>query len=98
MSDIPSGKDQTAADFHMPDDASLKEKKAQPEGFADQVENLKFMKVRRGGMDSYLQTIDQIREMAKGGDPEDLREQYYKGWVDTDFADLLREVGETQED
>ena len=70
----------------------LSESTQRPEGFEDKVENLLFMKKKV--QHRYAETINEIRNLAKGSDPDGLRDQYYVGWTDQDLADLLKEIGE----
>ena len=72
---------------------ALSENPQKPEGFEDQLENLKFQKARIPHQ--YQQTIDQIRDIAGGHDPDEIHDQYYPGWEKADFEDLLMELGES---
>jgi hypothetical protein len=62
------------------------------EGFEDKVENLQFMKEHVPHR--FQDTVDQIRDIAEGYDPDGIKDQYYPGWEKADFEELLMEVGE----
>ena len=63
-----------------------------PEGYDDKLDNLKFIKAKVPFQ--YPQTLDELRDMANGGDLDGIRGQYYPGWEDNDFKSLLEELGE----
>lgn len=63
-----------------------------PPDFNDELDNLKLM--RDKGFDSYYGVIDQIRQMAKGKDPDGWKTHYYKGWTNENFVELLRQLDE----
>lgn len=44
----------------------------------------------------YRISIQQIQDMATGGNPENIR-QYYANWSNKDFLTLLDELGESHE-
>jgi len=71
----------------------LSETPQKPEGFDGKIENLKYMKEH--APHRYHETVQTIKDMAQGDDPEEVR-QYYPGWEKEDFEDLLRELGEAQ--
>ncbi len=73
---------------------ALSENPKRPDGFEDKLENLKLMKKEVPTM--YSSTVNAIMDMAEGGDPDGVREQYYPGWENADFEDLLTELGESK--
>lgn len=86
--------DQSLADWHpaTADPSGEKTGESMPEDFEDQLDNLIFQKKRNVG--SYLQTISQIRAMAVGENPDGIRADYYSGWENKHFAELLKQMGE----
>lgn len=63
-----------------------------PKDFHDKVENLQFQKDIKAM--SYREAIDQIQQMARGANPDGLRVEYYEGWENEDFVELLKKLGE----
>lgn len=86
--------DQSLADWHpvAADASSEISEGTMPEDFEDQFDNLTFQKKRNPG--SYLQTLDQIKAMAAGENPNGIRIKYYSGWENKHFAELLKQMGE----
>lgn len=70
----------------------LSENPQLPEGFETKVKNLQFMKEQVP--DSFQSAVNDIKNIAKGNDPEGLADQFYPGWEKADFEELLLEVGE----
>jgi hypothetical protein len=64
-----------------------------PGDFGDKVENLQFQKEKQRM--AFAETVDEIRDMAKGGNAGGIREQFYAGWSDDHFRKLLEAAGET---
>ena len=73
---------------------AISENPQKPDGFDDKIENLKFMKENMPH--KYAQTIYEIKDMADGDDLDGVRQQYYSGWENADFENLLMELGETE--
>jgi len=71
---------------------SLSEKPKKPIGFDDKAEHLKSMK--RNDEIHYEEAVDEIRSMARGNNLPGIREEYYQGWENDDFSELLRELSE----
>ncbi len=86
--------DPSLADWHpaTADASGEKIEESMPEGFQDQLDNLKFQKRRNVG--SYSETLSQIRAMAAGENPDGIRAEYYSGWENKHFVELLKQMGE----
>lgn len=63
-----------------------------PEDYEDVLNNLKFQK--KNVPTSYETTSNEIRNMAKGGNADGVREEYYENWTDNNFKKLLEDLGE----
>ena len=64
-----------------------------PENFEDVLDNMELQKKMK--MVSYGTTINELMDMASGGDgDEGIRQKYYPKWKDGDFKELLKRLGE----
>jgi hypothetical protein len=71
----------------------LSETPQRAEGFEEKLENLQFLKEKMPR--KFHEVVGQIKDIAKGYDPDGIHEQFYPGWEKyPDFEDLLKEVGE----
>ena len=65
-----------------------------PPDFNEKLSNFEFQ--RDSGITSYQGNLGEIRQMARGKNPEGLR-KFYPGWEDGDFKSLLHDLGEEVE-
>jgi hypothetical protein len=62
-----------------------------PADYAEVLKNFKQSSTYMGELDRLVRL--ELAEMAEGGDPQGMREEYYKGWKDSDFKQLLADLG-----
>jgi hypothetical protein len=63
-----------------------------PQDIDDRVANLEFQKKRVPNQ--FRQTVSEIEDFANGEGDQNLREEYYAGWTQEDFQQLLSRVGQ----
>ncbi len=64
--------------------------------FAKKLEGLLFP-LQHGIRMQHEGTKNQFRNMANGDDESGVREQYYPGWTNEDFAEMLKRLEEAEE-
>jgi hypothetical protein len=63
--------------------------------FAEKIEGYLYP-LRHGMRTQYESTKMELKDMAEGGGDPGVREQYYSGWTNEDFKEVLRRLEEAE--
>ena len=76
-----------------PEDMGVETKTGRPTeaDFADKIEGYLFP-LQHGMRGQYESTKMELEDMAEGGGDPSVREQYYPGWTDADFQEVLKRL------
>ncbi len=55
-----------------------------------------FTKLQEDAPARYYEVVNELQEFAKGAGEQEVRDQYYKGWIDEDFKQVLKRLGEEE--
>lgn len=56
-----------------------------------------YLQTKQMSARRYQETLDELRDLMSGRGDQEVREQYYLGWQEEDFKDVLRALGEEVE-
>ena len=53
-----------------------------------------FMKTQEAAPHRYQEVVDELQDFSEGEGDQTVRDQYYKGWTNEDFKEVLKKLGE----
>lgn len=53
-----------------------------------------YMQTKEIAPHRYQEAIFELQDFAEGEGDQNIRDQYYKGWTDEDFKEILKRLGE----
>ncbi len=53
-----------------------------------------YMQTKEVAPHRYQETVYELQDFSEGEGDQDIRDQYYKGWTDEDFKEVLKRLGE----
>lgn len=89
--DLDGVRDVYYPEWEDADFEKLIEELERPKGFYEKVREFKLMK--ENNPSKYNEAIAGLDDMAKGKDLDGIRDEFYPGWTDVDFVNLLNDLG-----
>ena len=71
---------------------------SRPSAQAFQAKIIDLSKLQEGAPARYYEAVNELQEFANGAGEQEVRDQYYKGWINEDFKEVLKRLGEIEEE
>jgi len=55
-----------------------------------------YMRTKEAATHQYQSIIYELQDLSNGEGDQDIRDEYYKGWIDEDFKEMLKRLGEEE--